>query len=107
MQQPEKAAAEAEAERGRGFHLEEEAGVVEPQPAHGAAQILEIGGIDREQSPQNTTGWAGLKPGSGLRAGRFSSVMVSPTLVSATSLMEAVKKPISPGPSVDRFALRA
>jgi hypothetical protein len=28
-----------------------------------------------------------------------SSVMVSPTLVSATCLMAAVKKPISPGPS--------
>lgn len=49
--------------------------------------------------PQNTTGWAGLKPGSALAVGRLSSVIVSPTRVSATSLMEAVMKPISPGPS--------
>ena len=49
--------------------------------------------------PQNTTGCAGLKPGSALAVGRLSSVMVSPTRVSATSLIEAVKKPISPGPS--------
>jgi hypothetical protein len=31
--------------------------------------------------------------------GLRSSVMVSPTRVSATSLIEAVKKPTSPGPS--------
>ena len=48
--------------------------------------------------PQNTTGCTGLKPGSGSAIGFFSSVMVSPTAVSATSLIEAVKKPPSPGP---------
>ena len=40
--------------------------------------------------PQNTTGTDGLKPASGSAVGRFSSVMVSPTWVSATSLIEAV-----------------
>ena len=49
--------------------------------------------------PQNTTGIAGRKPGSGAATGLRSSVMVSPTRVSATSLIEAVRKPISPGPS--------
>ena len=49
--------------------------------------------------PQNTTGTDGLKPGSGSEAGFRSSVMVSPILVSDTSLMPDVMKPISPGPS--------
>ena len=52
------------------------------------------------KKPANTTGCAGLKPGSGSAAGLRSSVTVSPTLVSATCLMAAVKKPISPGPSL-------
>ncbi len=50
-------------------------------------------------NPQNTTGMAGRKPGSAVLTGLRSSVMVSPTRVSATSLIEAVRKPISPGPS--------
>ena len=50
-------------------------------------------------SPQNTTGMAGRKPGSGAATGFRSSVIVSPTRVSATSLIDAVRKPISPGPS--------
>jgi len=49
--------------------------------------------------PQNTTGSEGLNPGSGAAAGRRSSVIVSPTFTSATALMPAVMKPISPGPS--------
>ena len=53
MQQPEEAAAEAEAERRRGLHLVGEARVVEPQPAHRRAQILEIGGVDGEQAAEH------------------------------------------------------
>jgi hypothetical protein len=49
--------------------------------------------------PQNTTGCTGLKPGRAEAVGRRSSVMVSPTRVSATSLIDAVRKPTSPGPS--------
>jgi hypothetical protein len=49
--------------------------------------------------PQNTTGCEGRKPGRGVAAGRRSSVIVSPTRVSPMSLMLAVMKPISPGPS--------
>ncbi len=49
--------------------------------------------------PQNTTGCAGLKPGSASAQGLRSSVIVSPTRVSATCLICAVMKPISPGPS--------
>ena len=51
------------------------------------------------KSPQKTTGCAGRKPGSIAAVGFLSSVIVSPTRVSATSLIEAVRKPISPGPS--------
>ncbi len=55
--------------------------------------------------PQKTTGWAGLKPGSMWAVGRLSSVIVSPTRVSATSLIEAVMKPISPGPSASTVSI--
>ncbi len=48
--------------------------------------------------PQKTTGWAGLKPGRASGVPRRSVVMVSPTRVSRTCLMLAVRKPISPGP---------
>ena len=54
--------------------------------------------------PQNTTGCADLNPASGASAGFFSSVTVSPTRVSATWRIEAVKKPISPGPSEGRIS---
>ena len=53
MQQPEEAAAETETQRGRGFHLEREAGVVEAQLAHRRAQRFEIVGIDREQAAEH------------------------------------------------------
>ena len=53
VQQAEEAAAEAEAERGRGLHLVGEAGVVEAQLADGGAQILEVGGVDREQAAEH------------------------------------------------------
>ncbi len=46
--------------------------------------------------PQNTTGWTSLNPGSASAVGRLASVIVSPTRVSATSLICAVMKPISP-----------
>ena len=55
--------------------------------------------------PQNTTGCAGLKPGRASAVGLRSSVIVSPTLVSATSLICAVMKPISPGPSVSTLVI--
>ncbi|MNZ91586.1 hypothetical protein D3C78_1105750 [compost metagenome] len=55
--------------------------------------------------PQNTTGCAGLKPGRACAVGRLSSVMVSPTRVSATSLIEAVMKPISPGPRLSTLTI--
>ena len=50
-------------------------------------------------SPQNTTDWTSLNPGNAVVAGFFTVVMVSPTLACATSLICAVMKPISPGPS--------
>ena len=65
MQQAEKAAAEAEAERRRGLHLVGKARVVEPQPAHRRARAASKSAASVGKSPQNTTGCAGLKPGSG------------------------------------------
>ena len=53
MQEAEEAAAEAEAERGRGLHLVGEARVVEAELAHRGAQVLELGGIDREQAAEH------------------------------------------------------
>src|SRR5690606_11749822 len=53
VQQAEEAAAEPEAERGRALHLETEAGVVEAQAGDGLAQLLEVGGVDREQAAEH------------------------------------------------------
>ena len=53
MQQPEEAAAEAEAQRRRAFGLEGEAGIVQPQPPERIAQLLEIRRIDREQPAEH------------------------------------------------------
>ncbi len=99
VQQAEEAAAEAEAERGGGLHLVGEAGVVEAQLAHRGAQVLELGRVDREQAAEHHR-LRRLEAGQRRRgAARASSVMVSPTRVSATSLIAAVMKPTSPGPS--------
>ena len=53
VEQAQEAAAEAEAERGRSFHLVGEARVVEAELAHGRAQILELRGVDREQAAEH------------------------------------------------------
>ena len=53
VQQAEKAAAEAEAERRRGLRLVDEAGVVEAQFGEAVAQPLVIGGIGREQAAEH------------------------------------------------------
>ncbi len=53
MQQPEKAAAEAEAERRRTFHLIRKARIVEAKPADGGAQILELRRIDRKETAED------------------------------------------------------
>ena len=53
MEQAEEAAAEAEAKRGAGLHLEAEAGVVEAQLGEAVAQLLEIVGVDREQAAED------------------------------------------------------
>jgi hypothetical protein len=82
----------------RGLHLVAEARVIEPQLAHRRAQVLELRGVDREQSAEHDRDGR-TKAGQGSLTGLLSSVMVSPTRVSATSLIEAVRKPISPGPS--------
>ena len=53
VEQAEEAAAEAEAERGAGLHLEAEAGVVEAQLVEAVAELLEVGGVDREQAAEH------------------------------------------------------
>ena len=53
VEQAEEATAEAEAERGGGFHLVGEAGVVEAQAAHGGAQVFELRGVDREEAAEH------------------------------------------------------
>jgi hypothetical protein len=51
--QAEKAAAEAEAQRGGAFHLVHEARVVEAQPADGRAQVVEVGAVDGEEAGEH------------------------------------------------------
>ena len=53
VEEAEEAAAEAEAERGAGLHLEAEAGVVEAQLVEAVAELLEVGGVDREQAAED------------------------------------------------------
>ena len=53
MQQAEEAAAEAEAQRRRGFHLVGEARIVEAQLAHGGAQVFEVRRIDGEETAEH------------------------------------------------------
>ena len=53
MEQAEEAAAEAEAECGAGLHLEAERGVVEAQLVEAVAELLELGGVDREQAAED------------------------------------------------------
>ncbi len=57
------------------------------------------------KSPQKTTGWAGWKPGRGSSQPPRSCVIVSPTRVSRTCLIEAVRKPISPGPRMSVWVI--
>ena len=69
MEEPEEAAAEAEAERGAGFHLEGEARVVEAELAHRLAQHVEVGGVDREEAAEHhrlRRAEAGQRGGGGL-----------------------------------------
>ena len=99
MQQAEKAAAKAEAQRGGGFGFIGEAGIVEMQLAQRVAQILELRRVDREQAAEHHL-LRRLEAGQGVGVPLRSSVMVSPTWVSATCLIWAVMKPTSPGPSL-------
>ena len=80
------------------LHLEAEAGVVEAQLGDAFAQLLEVGGVDREQAAEHhrldfleagqRLGGAALDVGDGVADAGL-----------ATSLICAVMKPISPGPS--------
>src|SRR3546814_17807622 len=52
MQEPEEAAAEAEAEGGAGFRLVEKGGVVQRQLGQRIAQFIIVGGVDRKQDSE-------------------------------------------------------
>ena len=97
MQQTQEAAAEAEAQRRRALGLEMEAGVVEPQLAE-ASRRSSKSAASTGNRPQKTTGCTALKPGSAWRPAAFLGDGVADWL-SATALIAAVMKPISPGPS--------
>ena len=89
VQQPQEAAAESEAQRGRGLRLVMKAGVVQPQLGQAVAQLLEIVRIHRIQpAPNHRHGR--FKSRQGLAVGWRSSVIVSPMEQSATVLIEAV-----------------
>ena len=53
VQQAQEPAAEAEAQRRAGLHLVGEAGVVEAQAPDRGAQVLEVGGVDREEAAEH------------------------------------------------------
>ncbi len=53
VEEAEEAAAEAEAERGAGLHLEAERGVVEAQLVEAVAELLEVVGVDREEAAED------------------------------------------------------
>jgi hypothetical protein len=110
VQQAQEAAAEAEAQRLRDFRLE----------AQRASLSLSFSSASRSWSyslasvgyrPANTCGWISLKPGRASVAGPallgsfFSSVMVSPTLAAASSLMPADDEAHLAGLQASRFSL--
>src|ERR687891_33599 len=53
VEEAEEAAAEAEAEGRAAFGLEAEGGVVEAQLVEAVAELLEVGGVDREQAAED------------------------------------------------------
>ena len=53
VEEAEEAAAEAEAERGAGLHLEAEGGVVEAELVEAVAELLEVVGVDREEAAED------------------------------------------------------
>ena len=68
VEQAEEAAAEAEAQRRAGLHLEAEARIVEAELGDAFAQLLEIGGIDREEAAEDD-GLHFLEAGEGFGGG--------------------------------------
>ena len=98
MEEPEEAAAEAEAERGGGLHLGGEAGVVEAELGSWRRAGASKSAASTGNRPQNTTGMRRAEAGRRLgRAALVGDGVADP--VSATCLIEAVRKSDSPGPS--------
>jgi hypothetical protein len=88
VQEPEEAAAEAEAEGGGGLHLEGEGLASFRASFSMASRRSSKSLVSTGKRPQKTTGTEGLKPGSAVSVGLRSWVIVSPTRVSRTCLIE-------------------
>ena len=102
VQQPEEAAAEAEAERVGGLRLPRERGVVERQLLQRVAQVGVGVGVDREEAAedhrldlavagQRLGGFAAARPIGRGPAPRGRVVSVSPTRSCVTSLMPVIR----------------
>ena len=89
VQQPEEAAAEAEAERLRGLGLVEERGVVQLQLLERVAELGIVVGVGREE-PREHHRLDVLVARQRLAAGRVSAVSVSPTRSSETSFRPVI-----------------
>ena len=53
MQQPQKTAAKAKAQSGRGFHFKIKTRIIQPELGHGLAQIFKLRRIGRKQAAKN------------------------------------------------------
>ena len=96
VQQPEEAAAEAEAQRDRRFRLVEERRVVQPQLLERVAQLRVLVAFDRIEAGEHHR-LELLEARETARApGAPVSVMVSPIFASLIFLMLATRKPTSP-----------
>ena len=101
VQQAEKAAAEAEAERLRDFRLVMQRGVVELELLQRLAQRVVLVGFDRIQ-PGEHLRLDLLEARQGRAAWRSARVIVSPTLAACNSLMPEMTKPTSPARKASR-----
>ena len=90
VQQPEEAAAEAEAERLRGLGLVEERGVVQLQPLERVAQLRVVVGVGREEAREDHRLDVLVARAAAPRPGASRRVSVSPTRSLETSLSPVI-----------------
>jgi hypothetical protein len=107
VQQPEEAAAEAEAERRRRLGLVLQRRVVELQLLQRVAQQLVLLRVRRIDARRTRTSAPPDSPGSASAALLVASKTVSPARVSFTSARSPPRTPTSPGPSSSAFTCRS